>query len=100
MARRLLFTAVAIVLAVAAVGCHSMRFEVGDGPVGREVHERKAFFIAGLVPTKRVDVSKHCPEGAVAVSEETTFLDGLLGFLTLNIYTPRSSTYHCRAEGQ
>lgn len=75
-----------------------MRFQVGEGPVGREVHDRKSFFLGGLVPTRSIDVSEHCPEGAVAVSEETTFVDGLLGFFTLSIYTPRSSTYHCAAE--
>ena len=80
--------------------CQSMRFEVADGPVGKVVHDRKAFFLGGLAPTRNVDVSKFCPAGAVAVSEETTFLDGLFSGLTLGIYSPRSSTYHCAAEGQ
>ncbi|MGH7289092.1 MAG: Bor family protein [Myxococcota bacterium] len=64
------------------------------------MHERKAFFVAGLAPTKRVDVSEYCPAGAVAVSEETTFVDGLFSFFTLSIYTPRSSTFYCAAESE
>jgi Bor protein len=80
--------------------CHSMRFEVGEGPVGKVVHDRKSFFIAGLVTTQHVDVAQFCPNGAVAISEETTFVDGLFSFFTLSIYTPRSSTYHCAADGQ
>ncbi|MGH9893674.1 MAG: Bor family protein, partial [bacterium] len=63
-------------------------------------HARKAFFIGGLAPTRHIDISAYCPAGAVAVSEETTFVDGLLGFLTLSIYTPRSSTFYCAAEGK
>lgn len=100
MVRRFDFLAVILVLAASTIGCHSMRFEVGDGPVGREVYHRKAFYVAGLFPSREVDVSHHCPAGAVAVSEETTFLDGLLNVLTLTIYSPRSSTYYCAVEGQ
>jgi len=77
-----------------------MRFEVGDGQVGKVVHERKAFYLFALVPTRHVDVRQFCPTGAVAVSEETTFVDGLLGVFTLSIDTPRSSTYYCAAEGK
>lgn len=97
---RLVSRAASVVLAFAVIGCHSMHFEVGEGPVGRKVHDRKSFFLGGLVPTREVDVSEHCPNGAVAVSEETTFVDGLLNVLTLSIYSPRSSTYHCAVEGQ
>lgn len=99
MKARRIGTAVAIASLLLSA-CHSMRFEVADGPEGKVVHERKTFWVAGLVNTQHVDVSQHCPNGAVAVSEETTFVDGLLGFVTLSIYTPRSSYYHCAAEVQ
>lgn len=79
-------------------GCHSMRFEVGEGQPGEVVHDRKTFWLGGLVPTKNVDVAAVCPHGALAIEEETTFLDGLFGNLTLAIYTPRSTTYYCAAE--
>jgi hypothetical protein len=80
--------------------CHSMRFEVGEGPAGNIVHDRKAFFLGGLINTQKVDVTQFCPNGAVAIREETTFLDGLLSFFTLSIYSPRSSYYHCAAAVQ
>ena len=95
MNRRFAIAALGLVLA----GCHTMRFEVGDGPVGKVVHERKAFFVAGLAPTRKVDVLQFCPAGAVAVSEEISFVDGLLAAVTLSIYTPRSSTFYCAVEG-
>ena len=77
-----------------------MRFEVADGPEGKVVYDRKTFWLAGLVNTQHVDVSQFCPNGAVAVREETTFVDGLFSFFTLSIYTPRSSYYHCAADVQ
>ena len=100
MNRRFAFAALGLVAALALVGCHTMRFEVGDGRVAKVVHERKAFYMFGLAPTRQVDVRAFCPAGAVAVREETTFVDGLLGFITLSIYTPRSSTFYCAAEGE
>ena len=79
-------------------GCHTMKFDVGSGPVEQVVYERKSFYLGGLAPTVKVDVSEHCPNGAVAIREETTFVDGLLSFVTLSIYTPRSSWYYCARE--
>lgn len=99
MSSKWLAAAVAIA-ALSLSACHTMRFELGDGPEGKVVHDRKTFWLAGLVNTKHVDVSQFCPNGAVAVSEETTFVDGLLSLVTLSIYTPRSSYYHCAAEVQ
>jgi hypothetical protein len=87
------------VLALAASGCHTMRFDVGTGRVSEVVYERKSFYLGGLAPTRKVDVSVHCPNGAVAIKEQTTFVDGLLSVITLSIWTPRSSWYYCAAEG-
>lgn len=98
MPRRSSVAAIALVASLTLSGCHTMRFEVGEGRVGEVVHDRKSFFLAGLAPTRNVDVASFCPAGAVAVEEETTFLDGLLGLVTLSIYTPRSSTYYCAVE--
>lgn len=100
MARRRAAVAVSLGIVFTLLGCHSMRFEVGDGQVGEVVSDRKAFFIGGLAPTRNVDVANFCPNGAIAIEEETTFVDGLLSFITLSIYTPRSSTYYCAAEVQ
>ncbi len=90
--------ALTIALAAVTLGCHTMRFEVGSGTVSEVVYERKAYFLGGLFPTRDIDVLQHCPDGAVAIREETRFSDGLLNFITLSIYSPRSTYYHC-AEG-
>ena len=75
--------------------CHTMRFDVDSGPTTEVVRQRKAFFLGGLVPSLEVDVQAHCPHGAVAIREETTFGDGFFNLVTLGIYTPRTSWYHC-----
>jgi hypothetical protein len=94
MRRALVSQAVTVLLA----GCHTMRFELEQQPQAREVHERKSYFLAGLFPTRVVDVREKCPSGVVALREETTFLDGLLSLLTLSIWSPRSTTYSCHPE--
>ena len=62
------------------------------------VYERKSFFLGGLAPTRKVDVGAHCPDGVVYIREQTTFVDGLFNVITLGIWTPRSSWYHCAAK--
>ena len=89
--------AMALVLAN-GLACHTMNFEVERASPGgvEKIHDRKAFFLAGLVPTRTVDGREHCPNGVQSIREETTFGDGLLSVITLAIYTPRSSNYYCR----
>lgn len=91
---------IAMLLAAAALlgACHTMRFEVGEGESSNVVYQRKSFYVGGLFPTRTVDVSQFCPAGALAVREETTFVDGLFNVITLGIWTPRSSWYYCAAE--
>ena len=86
-----------VVLVLAIAGCHTMRFELANEPTAQTVTERKSYYLWGLTPTEVVDVRQRCPYGAAAVKERTTFVDGLLGALALGIWSPRSSTYYCRA---
>ena len=89
---------IAVLAVMALPACHTMRFELANEPSARIIVERKSYYLWGLAPTKTVDVRQRCPHGAVAVMEETTFVDGLLSLPTLGIWEPRSSTFYCRAE--
>lgn len=82
---------------LAAGGCHTMRFEVAKEAGGPVVEERKSFYLGGLLPTLRVDMRERCPYGVAQITERTTFTDGLLEFITLSIWSPRTTTYTCRA---
>ncbi len=94
MLRRLV--CVVLILSIGIAGCHTMRFEVSGEPHTDVVKDRKSFFLWGLAPTKEVDVREKCPNGVVAVEEETNFGDGFLNLITLGIWAPRTSTYFCR----
>jgi hypothetical protein len=73
-----------------------MTFKVADVPHEQVVPDRKTFWFWGLAPTREVDARAICPHGVSAIREETTFGDGFFGFITLGIYSPRTSYYHCR----
>jgi len=79
-------------------GCHTMQFEVANVDHDRVVEARNSFFFWGLSPDLIIDVSQYCPAGVAAVREQTTFLDSLLGAVTLGIWRPRSSWYYCLPE--
>lgn len=55
-------------------------------------------FLYGLVPAE-VDVSDECPNGIASATREISFLNGLVGGLTFNLYTPQSITVTCAAGG-
>lgn len=99
MTRSRRLAAFAVLLSVlATAGCHTMRFQVTDAPHQNVVYDRKAYFLWGLAPTRKVDVLQHCPNGVTAIREQTTFVDGIFSLFTLGLYEPRSSWYYCRAE--
>ena len=77
------------------LGCNTIVIEIAKGPTASEpVDNRKSYWFFGS-SSKDVDLRAICPGGTARIVEETTFLDGLYGNLTLGIYTPRSSSYWC-----
>jgi len=49
----------------------------------------------GLVPAAEIDVRRECPSGLATVVTEQSFANGLVGALTLGIYTPQHVTITC-----
>ena len=51
------------------------------------------FFVSGIGQKKTVDAAKICggAENVVKTETQQTFVNGLLGFITLGIYTPWAS---------
>ncbi len=84
-------------LVMATAGCHSFAFHISDAPFNpTPVVDRQTFWLFGTLPTRDVDARAICPGGISAIDEETSFTDVLLTALTLEIYTPRTSSYYCR----
>lgn len=92
-----LSVALVAALLLAIPGCHTMRFDVSDEPHTEVVFDRKSFWVFGWFPNREVDVSRFCPDGVAAIREETRFSDGFFRLITIGIWTPRSSWYHCLA---
>ena len=55
------------------------------------------FFVSGIGQKKTVDAAKICggAENVVKTETQQTFVNGLLGFITLGIYTPLESGIMC-----
>ena len=53
------------------------------------------FFVSGIGQKKTVDAAKICggAENVVKTETQQTFVNGLLGFITLDIYTPLTRVY-------
>ena len=87
MKKMLLATALALLI----TGCAQQTFTVQNKPAAVAPKETIThhFFVSELGRRKTVDAAKICG-GAENVETETqqTFVNGLLGFITLGIYTP------------
>jgi Bor protein len=85
---------------IALGGCYHATVETGATP--STVVIDKAFassWIYGLVPPSTVSTAAKCPDGVAKVETQHTFLNQLVGFLTLGIYTPMQIKVTCAARG-
>ena len=55
------------------------------------------FFVSGIGQKKTVDAAKICggAENVVKTETQQTFVNGLLGFITLKLYTPLEARVYC-----
>ncbi len=56
-------------------------------------------FVYGLVPPDPLDVEQQCKSGVAKVETQHSFLNGLVAFLTLSIYTPIDIKVTCAGAG-
>ena len=83
----------ATALALLITGCAQQTFTVQNKPAAVAPKETIThhFFVSGIGQKKTVDAAKICggAENVVKTETQQTFVNGLLGFITLGIYTPR-----------
>ena len=90
MKKMLLATALALLI----TGCAQQTFTVQNKPAAVAPKETIThhFFVSGIGQKKTVDAAKICGGYAeirkVKTETQQTFVNGLLGFITLGIYTP------------
>ena len=79
-------------------GCAQQTFTVQNKPaaVAPEAITHH-FFVSGIGQKKTVDAAKICggAENVVKTETQQTFVNGLLGFITLGIYTPLEARVYC-----
>ena len=52
-------------------------------------------WIFGIVPAEPIDTRVQCPSGVATVVTQTSFANGLVGALTLGIWSPQTVTITC-----
>ena len=81
----------ATALALLITGCAQQTFTVQNKPAAVAPKETIThhFFVSGIGQKKTVDAAKICggAENVVKTETQQTFVNGLLGFITLGIYT-------------
>ncbi|QQG26739.1 lipoprotein [Pectobacterium carotovorum] len=93
--KKILSTAV---LALVLTGCAQQTFTVKNESVATPKQTTTShFFVSGIGQEKTIDAAAICGGSDKVVRTETqvTFVNGLLGLLTLGIYTPREARVYC-----
>ena len=86
----------ATVLLVAALGCYHAMVETGLTPSNQTVEKSFASgWIAGLIPPSTVQTASKCPNGAAKIETQLSFVNQLVAWLTVYIYTPMSIKVTC-----
>jgi len=81
-------------------GCYHATIETGATPSQQTI--RKGFasgWIYGLVPPSTVATQERCSSGVARVETQLSFVNQLVSFLTLGIYTPMQIEVTCAAAG-
>jgi hypothetical protein len=88
-----------LLLAAALVGCYHATIETGAKPSTVTIEQHWASgWIFGLVPPKTVETAAKCTTGVARIETQLSFVNMLVSFFTLNIYTPMDIRVTC-AEG-
>jgi hypothetical protein len=96
--RQSLVALVAFML-ITTAGCYHATVETGLTPSNEVIRETFASsWVYGLVPPKAIDAKLKCTHGVARVETQLSFVNQLVGFLTLGIYTPMEITVTCAAS--
>ena len=94
MKKMLLATALALLI----TGCAQQTFTVQNKPAAVAPKAiTHHFFVSGIGQKKTVRCSQNCggAENVVKTETQQTFVNGLLSFITLGIYTPLEARVYC-----
>jgi Bor protein len=97
--KKLWFSAASTALIiVASTGCYHATIETGATPSTETISKQwAAGWILGLVPPSTVETAAKCPHGVAKVETQLSFLNQLVSWLTIYIYTPMTIEVTCAA---
>ena len=82
-------------------GCFHVTVDTGKPPSNVTIDQDWASgFVYGLVPPDTVQTASKCPDGVSKVETQRSFLNSLVGILTIGIYTPSQINVTCAAAGK
>ena len=85
-----------VALALLSTGCFHQKVHSGLTPSETIVEKQfVATWLWGIVPAEPIDVRQQCPSGVATVETQQSFLNGLVGALTLGIYSPQRLLVTC-----
>jgi hypothetical protein len=94
--RRTTRMAVLTLLLLGATGCYHATIETGASPSAQTVEKKWASgWIYGLVPPSTINTKEKCPNGVAKIETQQTFVNQVVGILTLGIYTPMDIRATC-----
>lgn len=92
--RRSITAAAALILL--GTGCYHVTVVTGAPAAQTTIDKQwQNSFIIGLVPPPEIDAKATCTQGVAKVETERSFLNGLVGAITYNIYTPIHAKVTC-----
>jgi hypothetical protein len=92
------FLVVPIVILLSA-GCYHATVDTGLPPSNEQITKSFASsWIAGLIPPSTVETASKCPNGVAQVDTQLSFVNQLVGIITLGIYTPMEIVVTCAAR--
>ncbi|HXT17302.1 MAG TPA: hypothetical protein VN706_16810 [Gemmatimonadaceae bacterium] len=89
----------ASVVLLSSSACFHQVVQTGRTPGSTTVDKTfVATWLWGIVPAQPIDVRQQCPNGVAVVTTEQSFLNGLVGGLTLGIYSPQHVQITCASS--
>lgn len=85
-----------LLLVAVLAGCYHQIVQTGRPPSPVVVrHAWTATWLWGLVPAEEIDVTSQCQNGVATVETQQSFMNGVVGLVTLGIYDPRDVKITC-----
>lgn len=95
---RMIFALISLLL---LTGCYAASIDTGRPPSNKVIKKSfAACWIYGLIPPKTVETAAQCPDGVSKVETQLSFVNMLVGGLTLGIYTPMQIVVTCAEPGK